>query len=114
MARHKRVCHSHLIYHVINRGNNRQAVFLKNEDYEKYLGLLYRFKEKMQFKLFSFCLMTNHIHLLVQAGENYSISQFMQSLTNAHTLTITSNTERVAIFGRDTFAVLLSAMMNIC
>jgi len=74
-----------LIYHVINRGNNRQAIFLEDEDYELYLGLLYRYKQKFGFKLFSYCLMTNHIHLLIRVNEKATISQIMQRLTNAHT-----------------------------
>ncbi len=85
MARRKRVCLPGLVYHVINRGNNRQAIFLEDEDYEKYLGLIYRYKGLFNFKLFAFCLMTNHVHLLIQVGEKKTISQIMQSLTNAHT-----------------------------
>ena len=85
MARTKRIKHPGLIYHVINRGNNRQAIFLEDEDFEKYLGLIYRYKSKFDFRLFAYCLMTNHVHLLIQVGEEGSISQIMQAITNAHT-----------------------------
>ncbi len=59
MARRKRICRAGLIYHVINRGNNKQAIFLEEEDYRHYLNLLNRTKKKYGFKLFAFCLMTN-------------------------------------------------------
>lgn len=85
MGREKRINQPGFIYHVINRGNNRQAVFFDEEDFLKYLGLLYRFKKKYEFKLFAYCLMTNHVHLLIKVGTKGTISQIMQSLTVAHT-----------------------------
>ena len=50
MGRFCRLVRPGLIYHIINRGNNREAVFLEEEDFEKYLGMIYRFKKKYQFK----------------------------------------------------------------
>ena len=85
MARQKRVVGDGLVYHVINRGNNRQAIFLDEDDFRLYLGLLYRYKVKYDFKLFAYCLMTNHVHLLIQTTAKATVSQIMQSLTNAHT-----------------------------
>lgn len=81
----KRIHHPGFIYHVINRGNNRQAVFLEDEDYSRYLGVLYRYKRKLNFKIFAYCLMTNHIHLLIQVSEKASISKIMQAVTICHT-----------------------------
>ncbi len=85
MARPIRIHHPGLIYHVINRGNNRQAIFLEEEDYEKYLGIIYRYKKKYGFKLYSYCLMNNHIHLLIQVNNKATISKIMQCITVAHT-----------------------------
>lgn len=73
-----------LIYHVINRGNNRQAIFLEEEDYRRYLSFLYHYKLKYNFKLFAYCLMTNHVHLLIQVN-TVSISKIMQAITISHT-----------------------------
>lgn len=85
MVRPKRLHHPGFIFHVINRGNNRQAIFLEDEDYERYLGILYRYKIKFNFHIFAYCLMTNHVHLLIQVNENASISKIMQCITIAHT-----------------------------
>ncbi len=85
MAMAPRVVSPGLLYHVMNRGNNREIVFVEAEDYEKYLGLIYRFKKKYAFKLYAYCLMANHVHLLVQTSEKGTISKIMQSLTVAHT-----------------------------
>ena len=73
-----------LIYHIIIRGNNRQAVFLEEEDYRRYLSYLYHYKRKYCFKIFAFCLMTNHVHLLIKVY-SVRISKIMQSLTISHT-----------------------------
>lgn len=85
MSRPIRIYYPGLIYHVLNRGNNRQVVFVEDEDYRHYLNILQRCKEKFDFKIFAFCLMTNHVHLLLRVSEKGSVSKIMQSITIAHT-----------------------------
>lgn len=85
MGRYARITHPELIYHVIKRGNNKQVIFADNEDYQHYLNTIQRYKKKYGFKLFAFCLMTNHAHLLIKVGQEGTISRIMQSITVAHT-----------------------------
>jgi putative transposase len=73
-----------LIYHVINRGNNRQTVFRKNADYAAFLQTLSDLKERKPFELYGYCLMRNHFHLLVRP-QGESISRIVQSLLVSHT-----------------------------
>ena len=73
-----------LIYHVINRGNGRQLVFFGEGDYLAFLGVIADLKERKPFDLFGYCLMTNHIHLLLRP-KGVSISRIMQSLLVSHT-----------------------------
>jgi REP element-mobilizing transposase RayT len=54
------------LYHVIVRGNNRQRIFDSPADYEKFLSLLAAQKIKLPFFLYAYCLMTNHVHLLIE------------------------------------------------
>lgn len=54
------------IYHVMLRGINRQQIFEETEDYEKFLQVLQDCKAVCGFKIFAYCLMGNHIHLLIQ------------------------------------------------
>ena len=56
------------IYHVMLRGINQQQIFEDAEDYSKFLDILKDCKEICQFKLFAYCLMGNHIHLLMKEG----------------------------------------------
>ncbi len=73
-----------LVYHVINRGNNRQAVFLKKGDFEAFLKTLGELKERKPFELYGYCLLDNHFHLLIRPT-GASISRIMQSLLVSHT-----------------------------
>jgi putative transposase len=73
-----------LIYHVINRGNNRQPVFCDEGDYAAFLNAIADLKERKPFELYGYCLMNNHIHLLLRPGES-SISRIVQSLLVSHT-----------------------------
>jgi putative transposase len=73
-----------LIYHVINRGNGRQPVFFRDEDYLAFLTALGDLKERKPFELYGYCLMTNHIHLLLLPLE-VPVSRIVQSLLVSHT-----------------------------
>ncbi len=73
-----------LIYHVINRGNNRQDVFRKTEDFAAFLKVASDLKERKPFALYGYCLLSNHFHLLIQPRET-SISRIMQSLLVSYT-----------------------------
>ena len=73
-----------LIYHVINRGNNRQNVFRKEADFQAFLQALADLKTRKPFELYGYCLMGNHFHLLLRPGE-VTISRIVQSLLVSHT-----------------------------
>lgn len=57
------------IYHVMLRGINKQTIFEDEEDNIKFLKVLKECKEKSGFKLFAYCLMGNHLHLLLSEGK---------------------------------------------
>ena len=61
MPRTARVAPKEHVYHVLTRGNNRQDVFEDEDDFRKYLDLLFRYKEKYHFKLHHYVMMTNHV-----------------------------------------------------
>jgi len=73
-----------LVYHVINRGNGRQPVFFNEGDYLAFLKAIGDLKGRKPFSLFGYCLMPNHIHLLLQP-RGISISRIVQSLLVSHT-----------------------------
>jgi putative transposase len=73
------------LYHVISRGNNRQATFLQSEDYHSFLNHLQRVQKKMPFFLYAYCLMPNHFHLLIEVKET-PLSEIMQRVLTGYTV----------------------------
>src|SRR6185437_8602894 len=69
----------------INRGNNRDVVFLDDEDHLAFLGSLGRTQLRYPFRLYGYCLMSNHFHLLLRPEIGVTISRILQSLSVAHT-----------------------------
>ena len=69
--------------HLIVRGNGGQALFINKEDYLQYLSLLQRFLTETDIILCAYCLMNNHVHLLVY-DENQNASLFMQKMGVAY------------------------------
>jgi len=57
-------------YHIIHRGNNRQKIFFCEGDYRYFLSLLKEAKKKYNCKLFSYVLMPNHIHLILESSQS--------------------------------------------
>ncbi len=56
------------IYHIMLRGANRQEIFHDEKDHVKFLEILERYKMKSEMKVYAWCLMGNHVHLLVKEG----------------------------------------------
>jgi putative transposase len=74
-----------LIYHALNRGNNRAAVFRAAADYQAFLYALGQTKSRYPFRLYAYCLLGNHFYLVLEPEPGQSISRILQSLTVAHT-----------------------------
>lgn len=84
MARRPRLFAPGLLYHVIARGNHRQPTFLGDADYEAYLRRLARYRERYGVRVHAYCLMPNHVHLLVRTGAP-PLAKFMQGLQQSYT-----------------------------
>jgi len=85
MARRPRLFAPGLLYHVIARGNHRQLTFLTDLDYEAYLVRVARYRQRYGVSLYAYCLMPNHVHLLLQTSEP-PLAKFMQGLQQSYTL----------------------------
>lgn len=83
MARKPRLEVEGGLYHVLSRGNNRQLIFRTEADYRKMLGLLSMVKMKLPFFLYSYCLMTNHFHLLIER-QQATVGQVMHRLLTGY------------------------------
>ena len=86
MPRQKRVDEAGVCYHAINRGNARQEIFHKPQDYEAFLRVLSQRLEKYAVELFSFSLMPNHRHLVLRPQKNGQMGSLMRWVTATHSL----------------------------
>jgi len=85
MARPPRIIIPNFLYHVLNRGNNKEKVFFEDEDYYLYLKEVKKYKEKFGLKIYHYCLMPNHEHFLVEPFQKQSLPKFMHGVTLVHT-----------------------------
>ena len=67
MFRNARQLSSNDTYHVVIRGADHQLLFEEKKDYQKYLEILQLYEAECQFELYAYCLMPNHIHLLIHS-----------------------------------------------
>ena len=91
------------IYHLIARRSNRTTLFHEDEDYYHYLRSLARISEESSATIMGYCLMTNHIHLLVQE-DSISISKIMHRL-EAMPIIITINMDIPVTFSKTALKV---------
>lgn len=84
MARSLRIEYPGAVYHVIVRGNNRQAVFRDNDDRRVYLDKLHDYCVAKEVHLVSYCLLSSHAHLLVETPRG-NLSKLMQAFQTSYT-----------------------------
>ena len=72
-------------HYVLQRGNNRADVFFSTEDSDVYLYLLKIYADKWNTPVISYCLMTDHVHLLVKPFSDMSLRKMMQGVALCYT-----------------------------
>lgn len=80
MARLPRLTVPGYPHHIIQRGNNRQAIFAANADYEALLGMIEEHARKSGIAIHAYVLMSNHFHLLATPETVEGIPQMMQAV----------------------------------
>ena len=63
-------------YHIMIRGNERRPIFFDDKDRLRFIDTLYEKKQGHRFYLHAFCLMDNHVHLMISEG--YRLEKYLQ------------------------------------
>lgn len=71
------------IYHIMLRGINQQVIFEDTEDYIRFIETMQKYKAVSGYKVFAYCLMSNHIHILLKA-ENEEIDLIMKRVAGSY------------------------------
>ena len=79
MPRNHRIMSSTGVYHIILRSINQHIIFEDDSDYQKFLFILKDCKKKYDIDIYAYCLMDNHIHMMIYAPSD-KLSKFFQSL----------------------------------
>lgn len=69
-------------YHIMLRGVNRQDIFFDDEDRQRFVDTLKRFQEELNIQITAYCLMSNHVHILLHADEELSI--FIKKISSSY------------------------------
>jgi putative transposase len=67
------------IYHIMVRGINQQNIFVEDKDNERFLDVLAKYQKEICYKIYAYCLMGNHVHLLLKEG-NEEIGSTMKRI----------------------------------
>jgi len=90
------------IYHIIIRGINKQNIFEDDEDYEKFLQVVQQYKDKSFYQIYAYCLMGNHVHLLLKIGQE-PLAQIMRRICGSYVYWYNCKYKRIGNLFQDRF-----------
>jgi len=102
MARSARRKSESGIYHLVTRGNNKQKIFLDDDDRQQYYMVLAQAKKNIDFSLFAYCFMDNHIHLMIKEGLE-SVSGVMRRIGSSYVYRFNQKHERLGYLFQDRY-----------
>ena len=102
MPRQRRIASETGVYHIMVRGINKQKIFEHQEDYQKYLQFLSDCKEQVHFDLYAYCLMPNHVHLLLRT-EFSDLERIMKCIGSRYASWFNWKYERVGHLFQDRY-----------
>jgi putative transposase len=88
MARIARVVAAQAPHHVVQRGNRRQPVFFSTADYRAYLRLMAAWCVQERVEIWAYCLMTNHVHLVVVPENEQGLSRAIGEAHRRYTVRV--------------------------
>jgi putative transposase len=77
----KDIIYDNSTHHVVQRGLNRSWVFKEQIDYEKFKELMKRYITQYNIAIYNYCLMSNHVHILLYVKEHANLPRFMHALS---------------------------------
>jgi putative transposase len=102
VPRHARIKGEYSIYHIIQRGNERKSIFASDEDKKRFIDILEKVKGKFNFTIYGFCIMDNHVHLLIYDNGN-DISKVITSINISYAYYYNKSNSRCGHVFQDRF-----------
>lgn len=92
-----------LITHNMVQGINREYIFEKNEEKQKYLYLMKKYNKEYKVSIIAYCIMDNHAHLLLHSNDSKNLSLFMKEINTRYALYYNKKKERIGYVFRNRF-----------
>lgn len=102
MPRKARIKSTTGIYHIIMRGINRQILFEDDEDRFRFIYSLKKYREICEYELYAYCLMENHLHLLLKEGKE-PLETIMRRICGSYVLWYNKKYNRIGYLFQDRF-----------
>lgn len=84
MPRIGRVTYDNAVYHILNRRHDRRKLFASPEDFKEFKSIIARYKAKIEFKLYNYCLMPNHFHMLLRIQKGEDLAGLMKGICQSY------------------------------
>jgi len=96
------------IYYVTSRGDNNCEIFTDAADYSMYLELLKKYQGQYGFQLYVYCLLPNHLHLLIELKTGLTISEIMHDLSSNYTKYFNAKHDRKGHLFQERYKMVLA------
>lgn len=90
-------------FHVMVQGIKKEKIFYKDEYKEKYIQLMKFFKEKQEIELVNYCVMDNHVHIIIYTEDVEELTKFMERLNTTYAINYNKAENRVGYVYRNRF-----------
>ena len=84
MPRQARILVDEGYYHIVTRGNDKKVLFHQKKDYSVFLDIILKYLARIKINILHYCLMPNHIHLLVKTLKGKDMPKFMQAILQVY------------------------------
>ena len=103
MSRNSRDSINASFLHVMAQGINKSFIFNEEEDVKYYIKLMYKIKNEYNIRIVAYCVMNNHVHILVEIKSIESLSNYMHKLNTKYAMYYNKKHDRVGYVFRNRF-----------
>lgn len=103
MPRNSRNYINTTFFHIMVQGLNKEFIFNKDEDKKQYLKFVNKIKKEVNIIIISYCIMDNHVHILVKTDTTDQLSKFMHKVNTLYAIYYNQKYNRVGYVFRDRY-----------
>ena len=92
-----------IFFHVITQGINKSYIFEKSEDIKYHIKTMYKLSAQHEIKIIAYCIMNNHVHMLIETDGIKELSKYMQRLNTTYAKYYNKKYNRVGYVFRDRY-----------